>query len=115
MNGISLSAGELFLGGMAAFAVLAVVVKARAGMRRASAAAQIAQVGTGVVSLIGRVLMTAGAIAGAQWLVTTYAGNNTTLVWVVLGVPALVSAYTLTKALTLTEIRPSSRSGGGHR
>ena len=48
MNG-----AELFLGGMAAFAFLAVVLKAQAGTRRARAAADIARVGTSAVSLIG--------------------------------------------------------------
>jgi len=114
-GGISLSAGELFLGGMAAFAVIAVVIKAWASSQRATAAARIAEVGTGVVSLVGRVLATAGAIAGAQWLVITYAAQNTTLLWVVLGVPALFSAHTLTKALTVTDVRPAPRKGGGRR
>ncbi len=97
------------------FAVLAMVIKAGAGARRARAAAEIARVGTGAVSLVGRVLVTAGVIAGAQWLVITYAATNTTLLWVMLGLPALFAAYTLTKALTVTEIRPSQRKGGGHR
>lgn len=115
MSGIGLSAGELFLGGMAAFAVLAVVVKARAGAKRAAAAAKIAEAGTALVSLVGRVLVTAGVIAGVQWLVITYAAQNTTLLWVVLGLPALFAAHTLTKALTVTEVRPAARKGGGHR
>ena len=67
------------------------------------------------MSLVGRVLMTAGVITGAQWLVITYAATNTTLLWVMLGLPALFAAYTLTKALTVIEIRPSQRTGGGHR
>jgi hypothetical protein len=112
-GGITLSAGELFLGGMAAFAVLALVVKARAGTKRARVAAEIAQVGTSAVSLAGRVLVTAGVIVGAQWLVITYVAHNTTLLLVVLAVPALFAAYTLTKALTVTEVRPSR--GGGRR
>jgi hypothetical protein len=111
MSGINVSAGELFLGGMAAFAVLVLMVKARAGLRRARAAAEIAQVGTSAVSLAGRVLLTAGAITGAQWLVIVYAASNTTLLWVVLGVPALFAAYTLTKALTVTEVRPTKKGG----
>lgn len=110
MNG-----GELFVGGVAAFAVLAIVVKARAGAKRARVAAQIAEVGTGVVSLVGRVLITAGVIAGAQWLVITYAAANTTLLWVVLGLPALFAAHTLTTSLTVTEVRPVQRRGGGRR
>lgn len=115
MSGISLSAGELFLGGMAMLAVVAMVVKARAGSKRAQTAAEIARLGTGVVSLAGRVLLTAAAIVGVQWLVVTYAAQNTTLLWVVFGVPALFAAYTLTKALTVTEVRPASRKGGARR
>lgn len=102
---------ELFLAGVAALAVLSVVVKARAGVRRAQAAAEIARVGTSQVSLVGRVVVTAVVIAGTQWLVVTHS-HNPTLVCVVLGVPALVIALTLTKAMTVTEIRPSSRGRG---
>ncbi|MGH3812441.1 MAG: hypothetical protein ACRDUV_08295 [Pseudonocardiaceae bacterium] len=109
-----MSGGELFLGGMAAFALLAVVVKARAGVRRARAAADIARVGTSAVPLIGRVLTTALVIVGVQWLVITHPANQT-LLWVVLGLPALLASYTLTKALTVTEIRPSSRGRSGRR
>ncbi|MGH3869819.1 MAG: hypothetical protein ACRDQ4_27710 [Pseudonocardiaceae bacterium] len=109
MNG-----GELFLGGMTAFALLALALKAQAGVRRARAAADIARVGTSAVSLIGRVLTTALVIVGAQWLVITHPSNHT-LFWVVLALPALVSSYTLTKALTVTEIRPSSRGGSDQR
>jgi len=114
MSGITLSTTELVLGGMAAFAILTMVVKAWAGLRRARVAAEVAQVGTGAVSLVGRVLLTAGAIAGTQWLVISYAAGNTTLVWVVLGAPALFAAHTLAKALTVTEVRPS-RKGGARR
>ena len=109
MNG-----GELFLGGMSALAGLAVVGKARAGLRRARVAAEIARVGTSPVSLLGRVLVTAVVIVGAQWLVITHPGNPT-LLWVALGLPALLAAYTLTKALTVTAIRPASRARGGGR
>jgi hypothetical protein len=102
---------ELFLGGMAALAVLYVVVKARAGAKRAQAAAEIAQVGTSPVSLFGRVLVTALVIAGVQWLVLTHSANLTAR-FVVLGVPALVTAYTLVKALTVVQVNPSRRAGG---
>jgi hypothetical protein len=109
MNG-----GELFLGGMAAFALLVVVVKARVGVRRARAAADIARVGTTAVSLIGRLLTTALVIVGVQWLVITHPSDQT-LLWVALGLPALLASYTLTKALIVTEIRPSSRDRSGRR
>jgi hypothetical protein len=109
MNG-----GELFLGGMAAFALLAIALKARSGVRRARAAADIARVGTSAVSLIGRMLTTALVIVGAQWLVITHPSNQT-LLWVTLGLPALLASYTLTKALTVTEIRPSPRDRSHRR
>jgi hypothetical protein len=105
--------GELFLGGVAALAVVSVVVKAQAGVKRAQAAAEIVRVGTSPVSLVGRVLVTALVIVGVQWLVLTH-NDNATLRWVVLGFPALVTAYTLTKALTVVEINPT-RKGGGRR
>jgi hypothetical protein len=111
MNGpITLSAAELFLGGVAAFAVLAGAVRLRAG-RRARMAAEIARVGTGVVSLAGRVLVTAAGIVCAQWLVITYAASNITLLLVVLAVPALFAAHTITRALTVTAVRPTTRGG----
>jgi hypothetical protein len=106
---------ELFLGGVAALAVLSVVVKARAGVKKARAAAEIARVGTSPVSLVGHVLITAGLIVGAQWLVITYAASDTTLLLlVVLAVPALFAAYPVTKALTVMQVRPT-RPGGGRR
>ena len=109
MNG-----GELFLGGMAAFALIAITVTAQTGARRARAAADIARVGTSAVSLIGRVLTIGLVIVGVQWLVITHPANQT-LLWVVLGLPALLASYTLTKALTIFEIRPSSHSRSDRR
>jgi hypothetical protein len=102
---------ELFLAGMAALAVTAVVVKAKAGVRRARAAADIARAGTSPVSLLGRVLVTALVIVAVQWLVLTHT-DNPTLRWVVLGFPALVTACTVTKALTVVEINPTRKAGG---
>jgi hypothetical protein len=106
---------ELFLGGVAALAVLSVIVKARAGVKRARVAAEIARVGTSPVSLLGRVLMTAGGIVGAQWLVITYAVGNTTLLLAVLAAPALIAAYSLTRAMTVMQLGPTARRGGGRR
>ena len=105
---------ELFLAGMAVLGVLAVVVKARAAVRRARVAAEIARVGTSPVSLLGRVLVSAGVIAGVQWAVIMYADNQA-WAWVVLGLPALVTSYTLMKALTVITVNPSRRRGGGRR
>jgi hypothetical protein len=109
VNGITLSSAELFLGGVVAVVVVIGAVRVWAGRRRARMAAEIARVGTGVVSLAGRVLVTAGGIVGGQWLVITYAADNTTLLLVVLVLPALFTAHTLVRALTVTEIRPTQR------
>lgn len=109
MNG-----GELFLGGMAAFALLVIAVKAHSGARRARAAADIARVGISAVSLLGRVFTTALVIVGVQWLVITHPSNQT-LLWVVLGLPALLASYTLTRALIVFEIRPSTRGRSDRR
>ena len=49
-----MTGAELFFGGMAALALISVVVKARAAVRRAQVAAEIARVGTNPVSLMGR-------------------------------------------------------------
>jgi hypothetical protein len=110
-----MSGAELFLGGVAALAVLSLVVKARAGVKRARFAAEIAKAGASPVSLFGQVLLTAGLIVGVQWLVITYAAGDTTLLLVVLGVPALFAAYTLTRALTVMQLGPTTRRGGGGR
>ena len=71
-----------------------------------------------LVAVAGRVLLAAAIIAGAQWAVITYWPQNTTLVWVALGVPALLAGYTLADALTgSTGLGAGSRSRrrGGQR
>jgi hypothetical protein len=55
-----------------------------------------------VVAVAGRVLLAAAVIAGIQWVVISYLADNATLVWVVLGVPALLAGYTLADALSGT-------------
>jgi hypothetical protein len=107
-----MSGVELFIGGVAALAVMSVIVKARSSVKSARAAAEIARVGTSPVSLIGRVVITALVIVGVQWLVITHS-DNMLLWWVVLGFPALITAYAVTKALTVTQISSSQRRGGG--
>jgi hypothetical protein len=102
----------LFLGGVAALAIISSIVKARAGVKSAQAAAEIARVGTSPVSLVGRVVVTALVIVGVQWFVISHS-ENVLLWWVVLGFPALITAYTLTKALTVMQISTSQRRGGG--
>ena len=71
-----------------------------------------------LVAVAGRVLLAAAVIVGAQWAVITYWPGNTTLVWVVLAVPALLAGYTLADALTgSTGLGTSShrRRGGARR
>ncbi|GAA1335413.1 hypothetical protein [Saccharothrix algeriensis] len=96
------------LAGMGALVVL--VWAWRAGSRRARAAADTARTGARLLSLTGRVLVTAGVIVGVQWLVVAY-GRDSSLLWVVLGLPALFAAYTLTKALTVTGVEGPRRRG----
>jgi hypothetical protein len=73
-----------------------------------------------VVVAAGRALLAAAVIAGVQWLVITYAPGNTTLLWVTLGIPALLAGYTLADALTGatglgSTTGPRRRGGGGKR
>ncbi len=83
----------------------------RVGARKARRAAETARAGARVVSLAGRVLFTGAAFVGMQWLVITHPGNPTLLL-VVLGVPDLIAAYVLTRALTVTSLDTSRRGGG---
>jgi hypothetical protein len=52
-----------------------------------------------VASLAGYLLGTAGVIVGVQWVAMTYA-RGTTLFWVVLILPALITSHALTRAVT---------------
>lgn len=97
------------LAGLGALLVLVIVWRVTA--RAARRAAETARAGARLVSLAGRVGVTAGLIGGVQWLVITHPGN-TTLLWVVLGVPALLAGYTLTRALTVTTSDVPRRRGG---
>ncbi|OLT09792.1 hypothetical protein BJF78_06205 [Pseudonocardia sp. CNS-139] len=84
-------------------------------VRRSHGPVELARVGSTAVSG-GRVLGTAAVIVAVQWSVLTYAPTNTALVLAVLGIPALFTAYTVTKAFSVTEVRSvSTRRGGGRR
>ncbi|MCA1697112.1 MAG: hypothetical protein LC749_21700, partial [Actinobacteria bacterium] len=72
--------------------LLALVMVWRSGTRRGRRAADAAHVASRVASLLGYVLGTAGVIVGVQWAAITYAPGST-LFWVVLAVPALITAY----------------------
>src|ERR1044072_9707506 len=76
----------------------------RGPARRARAAADAERSGARLLSLAGRVLFLAGLIVGVQWLVLTRPGASPWLVLAVLGIPALFSAFTLTRALTVTTV-----------
>ncbi|MEJ3658904.1 hypothetical protein WEH80_38705 [Actinomycetes bacterium KLBMP 9759] len=105
---------DLILVGLSALAVAAVAVRSRARSRRMRLAADIARAGTRSSSLIGRVLLVASVLVGVQWLVMTHSDNQT-LKWMVLAVPALVSAFAVVKALTVTHLEPQRRRAGGRR
>ncbi len=100
------------LAGIGALLVLFAV--SRFGARKARRAADAARASARVVSLAGRVLFTGAVFTGVQWLVITHPGNPTLLL-VVLGVPDLIAAHVLTRALTVTSMDTTKRNGGGRR
>lgn len=94
---------------LAVLGVLVIVVAMwRSGTRRARRAAATAHAASRVVSLAGHVLATAGVIVGAQWAAITYAPGST-LSWVLLALPALITGHVLTKALTVTSLDVTHR------
>lgn len=90
--------------------LLTVVMMWRSGTRRARRAAEAAHAASRVVSLAGRVLVTAGLIVGVQWIVITYAAGGT-LFWVALAGPALIASHVLTRLLTVTSLHTTRRRG----
>ena len=90
--------------------LLTLVMVWRSGTQRARRAAEAARAGARVVSLAGRVLLTAGMIVGVQWVVITYAAGSS-LFWVALAVPALIAGHVLTRALTVTALDTTRRRG----
>ena len=79
--------------------LLALSMMWRSGARRGRRAADAAYGASRVASLAGHLLGTAGVILGVQWVAITYA-PGTTLFWVVLAVPALITAHALTRSVT---------------
>lgn len=79
--------------------LLALLMMWRSGARRGRRATEAAHAGSRVASLAGHLLGTAGMIIGVQWAAITYA-RGTTLFWVVLTLPALITAHALTRAVT---------------
>ncbi|MEU5262432.1 hypothetical protein [Amycolatopsis sp. NPDC021455] len=94
--------------------LLALFVVWRFGARKARRAAETARASARVVSLAGRVLLMSASFVGVQWLVITHPGNPTLLL-VVLGVPDLIAAHVLTRALTVTSLDATRHRGGGRR
>jgi hypothetical protein len=82
----------------------------RSGTRRARRAAQAAHAASRVVSLAGHVVITEAVIVGVQWLVITYAASST-LFWVALALPALITGHVLTRAVTVTSVDVTYRRG----
>jgi hypothetical protein len=108
MNAISVTPTQV----LAVVGVLLVLVLVwRAGSRRAKAAAGVARTSVRLMSLGGRVVVNAVLIVIVQWVIITNRGEGC-LLFVALGVPALLAAYTLTKALTVTAYVPRRRGGG---
>lgn len=100
---------------LAAFAVALVVLWVwRASARRARRAADAARAGARLLSLTGRVVAGAVLLTAVQWMAFTYPGAPWLLRAAALGLPALVTSYTLTKALTVTavDVRRETRRGG---
>lgn len=96
---------------LAALGVLLTLVMVwRSGTRRARRAADAARAGSRVVSLAGRVMLTAGVIVGVQWVVITYAAGSTWF-WVALALPALIVGHVLTRLLTVTSLDTTRRRG----
>jgi hypothetical protein len=99
-----------FLAGIGVVLILLTVWRASA--RRARAAADTARAGARLLSLTGRVVVTAGAIVGVQWVVIAYPIGNRWVLLAVLALPALFASYTLTRALTVTTVdMPQARRG----
>jgi hypothetical protein len=90
--------------------LLALVMVWSSGTRRGRRAADAAHMASRVASLLGYVLGTAVVIIGVQWAAITYAPGST-LFWVVLGVPALITAYVMTRALAVTSLDVTYRRG----
>jgi hypothetical protein len=83
---------------VAALGVLLVLMMWRSGIRRGRRA-DAAYGASRVASLAGHLLGTAGVIVGVQWVAITYAPGST-LFWVVLALPALITAHALTRSVT---------------
>ena len=78
--------------------LLALLMMWRSGTRRGRRAADATHAASRVASLAGHLLGTAGVIMSVQWVTITYAPGST-LFWIVLALPALITAHALTKSV----------------
>jgi hypothetical protein len=78
--------------------VLALLMMWRSGSRRGRRAAEVTHAASRIASLAGHVLGTAGVIVAVQWVTITYALDST-LFWVSLALPALITAHALTRSV----------------
>jgi hypothetical protein len=78
--------------------LLALLMMWRSGSRRGRRAAEATHAASRVASLAGYMLGTAGMIVAVQWVTITYA-PGTTLFWVSLALPALITAHALTRSV----------------
>ncbi|MPY78538.1 MAG: hypothetical protein GEV04_08585 [Actinophytocola sp.] len=92
--------------------LLALALVWRARSRRARRAADATRAGVRVVSLAGRVIITAALLVGVQWVVITHPTGNPALLLVLLALPDLLAASVLTRALTVTTTDALHRGGG---
>lgn len=83
--------------------LLALAMVWRSGARRGRRAADATHMASRVASLLGYVLGTAGVIVGVQWMAITYAPGST-LFWVALAMPALITAHVTTRAVAVTSL-----------
>jgi hypothetical protein len=97
------------LAGLGALVVL--VVAWQVSVRATRRAVETARAGARLMSLAGRVIVTAAVLVGVQWVVLTHAAGNVTLVAVALGAPDLLAGYTLTRALTVTTFDTPRKRG----
>ncbi|WP_256565043.1 hypothetical protein [Allokutzneria sp. A3M-2-11 16] len=79
-------------------------------VRKARAAREAARSSVRLLSLAGRVFFTAALIVAVQWVVITHPGRNFWTVVAALGLPALLAAFVLVRALTVTAL--DDRRGG---
>lgn len=100
---------------LAALGVLLVLILAwRTSVRRARRIATAGRNTARLATLTGRVLIAAGLLGGVQWVVLTNPADPV-LTAVVLGLPDLLAAYVLTRAVTVTTVEDRSTARRGDR